>query len=153
MGREICLAARDRDISAATIIATARERAINNWKRYKRDFKPLLERIRANPLSADVIAYLHEHGIGRIHDTDDIHAALDGTLTDEQVEHAINELADVGFVTRTGISNQVVFVQSPALAHTLGVVMHNMGAYHGAPAFFAANVGQMSLLLPHQQEN
>lgn len=148
LGRDVALEAEYRDISVATLVEVANAKALQNWRQYKRECRDLFGCLQSNPITRDIVAYLYERGVGRIHDSEDIHGVLDQRSSDSQVEHALAELCAIGFLTRTGISNQVVFVQSPSLAHTLGVVLRDPKKYPGATDLLQRNDGQMWLLPP-----
>jgi hypothetical protein len=146
LGKEIARPAKDHDIRASDVIDAAVKKAQDNWRRYRREAKRVIEGLRAFPGARAVASHMHEVGIGIIHHADDVHSALAAKWTAEQVDFGIEQLVALRFATRTGRDREVLFVQEPALAHTLGVVLQNPAEYRGADELASANRDQMDLL-------
>lgn len=133
-------------VSAADIKAEAQNMPERNWGRYSRDFPALLDTIVSDETTVDLIKLLFRTGIGRIHHVNTFQAEMP-ECTEDQLDNSIEKLVQVGFLTRTGMSGNVIYASQPTLAHTLGVLLANPDAYPRARKLHERS-GQLLLGLP-----
>jgi hypothetical protein len=122
-------------ISPTDIKEITAQMPLDNLRKYKSEYPKIIKCFTSNPIVRAVLQHLYHEGIGQIHNWSDVEAALAETYSEEQVEHAICELIDAKFLVRTGIHGDILFVTSPPLAHTLGVLVTYPDKYK-APALF-----------------
>jgi hypothetical protein len=133
-------------ISAADVKAEATSMPERNWDRYSRDFPLLIDTIVSDETTVDLVKLLYRSGIGGIHHVNTLQAELPD-CTQDQLDVSVEKLAQVGFLTRTGISGNVIYVSQPTLAHTLGVLLANPDQYSKARKLHERS-GQLLLGLP-----
>lgn len=136
VGRKISLKGFGRPrISPSDIKEITGQMPLDNLKKYKSEYPKIVKCFMGNPIVRAVLQHLYNEGIGQIHNWTDIESALAESFSEEQIEHAICELIDAKFLVRTGIHGDVLFVNSPPLAHTLGVLVTFPDKYK-APSLF-----------------
>ncbi len=120
LGAEITKSATiNRRVSKATIISTSKKLLERNIHRFYQDYPIISIVIQENLFVQQVIIYLFNNGIDRIHNWDDISHSFDVKTDPHQIENAICQLVEIDFITRTGYNGEVLFVTNPTLAHTL----------------------------------
>lgn len=104
---------------------------MKNLTKYRREFPAILTLATKNPIVSQVLTQLYKRGVGRIHHWDEL-LIESGELASDQLDNAVAELIDAKFLVRTGESGDVLFLQNPSFAHTLGVLLSNPEKYPGA---------------------
>jgi hypothetical protein len=123
IGRRIALAASAQGrVSPATVRQICDPVPMQNLTLFRREFHGIVELMRHNPAVCELVQILHFRGVGQIHHWHDLLAATK-TVSSEQLDNAVAELIQVKFLVRTGQSGDVLFVQNPSFAHTLGVLL------------------------------
>jgi hypothetical protein len=124
LGRDIAERAgpRSRGIKANLIISEADKIPPKNYRKFRRRFPAIFSCLEGNPVVSRVMQYLYGRGIGQIHDWNEIVFDLAENDSPDQIDHAVAELVEAGFLVRTGDGGNTLFVTEPVLAHTLGVV-------------------------------
>lgn len=123
---------------------------MKNLTKYRRQFPIILKLARENPIVSQVLSQLYKRGVGRIHHWDEL-LVESGELAADQLDNAVLQLIDAGFLVRTGESGDVLFLQNPSFAHTLGVLLNNPAKYPGAEKILQSN-GQLNLPLHSREE-
>lgn len=153
LGRAIAKSATvNRRVSKASILMVSRELLERNIKRFNNDYPVLSKLIQKSPFVKDIVTYLFDKGIGRIHNWYDVLDSFKVETDECQIENAIRELVEVDFITRTGYDGEVLFVTNPTLAHTLGAVISNPDKYRVPRAFLLENK-QYVLPLMNKNDN
>lgn len=128
LGVEICkmVGPNQRGVSLATIERACTMFEAKNFAKYRNKFSELHRLAEQNPVSAAVLIYINDHGLGQIHDKGEIEDSL-ATYGRTQVDDAILALWKNDFLVMTGESNQKIFVKNPSWAHTLRVYLSDPG--------------------------
>lgn len=134
-----------RRITVADVHEVCDPIPMKNLTKYRHEFPIILKLANDNPIVAQVLKLLYKRGVGQIHHWDAL-MMESGDLAVEQLDNAVAELITAKFLVRTGESGDVLFLQSPAFAHTLGVLLSDPKKYPGAQKMFR-NVGQLRLPL------
>lgn len=131
LGQEIALKAIGRSaVSASDIIGQANEMLIRNWYECRALKPEWLNLIKENRSAREVFKHLcTTKGIGAVYNTTSILDSLQ--RINRNVYEAIDLLIEIGFLTKTGLSADVVFVADPSIAHTISVVISNPGQFEG----------------------
>lgn len=127
LGYDVALKSEGRaSVTAALLIDECRRVTDDHCAQYSRDFPHVLHLLEGNAVAVSVVRRLYEEGIARIHRiptvVDYLHRHGERIPADE-VNVAIDGLVDIEFLVRTGRRGELVFVQNPTAAHTLGVVL------------------------------
>jgi len=148
LGQSIAIAAKRRSgISAADVINGSKHMLEKRWEECQYEFPQLLALLRNDHAAMEVIKCLYTRGIGSIHRSSVIHQEVDRSLSSEMIEQALDELARIGFIVRTGVSGGIVFVEDPGFAHTLGVVLSSPDRFPAAARILESSK-QLSLAFP-----
>ena len=94
-----------------------------NFAKYRPQFAKLHALARARPIVIPVLRYMNDHGLGQVHDRDNIQEALSPEFGYALVDDAILALWKDDFIVITGESNQKIFMKNPTWAHTLRVYL------------------------------
>jgi hypothetical protein len=153
LGYDIALRAEGRKaVSAHDIIDQSQKMTEEHWIQYAQEYPEVIAYLEATPAAVSIVRCLYEHGIARIHKLPHVidRVATQGTatLTEAALEEAINDLASVGFLVRTGKSGELLFVRDPTAAHTLGVVMRDPSRFPGLPGVPSKPALQLAFPLP-----
>ena len=140
LGQEITFTAGTRKSATAhVIVRKSEDMAQRHWDHFSREFSTVVECLRKDDAAIELVKHLFESGIGKIHDSLHIQSAVSGTKTrrgrklgSADIETAIDSLVSTGFLTRTGVSGEIVFAADPAAAHTFGVAMASPSRFRGA---------------------
>ncbi len=147
LGYEVCSdTGVGNNATCRQIVNNARNMILDNWKRYRRDADDILMCVKNNHAALEVVKYLYYEGIGGIHRRSNVISSLSGYLDRGDIDNALNELEDVGFITRTGVSGEIFFPENPNLAHTLWVAFKEHDRYDFAHELHD-NYGQLALAL------
>jgi len=146
LGRQICFSQglNAKGISHKTVLEEARKIPPQNYKRFRRKFPMIFKCIEANPVVRGVLQYLYDSNIGQIHNWNDISFDLNKKYDMFQIDNAISELVEVGFLVRTGKEGETLFVHEPILAHIFGVVISYPNEFE-IPLEFSTVFGQYKL--------
>ncbi|HTI69839.1 MAG TPA: hypothetical protein VMF06_07725, partial [Candidatus Limnocylindria bacterium] len=93
-----------------------------NFGKYRQKFSELHRLANSNPVTAAVLIYINDHGLGQFHDREKIEVGL-SQYGRAQVDDAILALWKQDFLVMTGESNQKIFIKNPSWAHTLRVYL------------------------------
>ena len=131
LGKSIALRARPSRksmfVSASDVQDCASEHFREAYAECKRGFPSIMNCLTKKPLARQVFMYLFKSGICSIHNTAELLGSVcaENSLSDEQVDAGIQDLVEIGFLTRSGSGRQVLFTKVPEVAHILGVVLSN----------------------------
>lgn len=109
-----------KDIENATCYIPER-----NFRRFRRDFKEITNAIHNNPAIRTVLEALYNEGICQIHHWDDLTFKITDLLPEDQCDNAIAQLIKLNFLVQTGQTGDILYVDKPTLAHTMGVILSN----------------------------
>jgi len=135
---------RQKRVNPADIMKLSLLFPKENYCKYSIKYPKVFETVRDNPVTKCILQYLFDRGIGQIHHSIEIINRLQDEYSRDQIESALSELVSADFITQTGISNDIIFVADPAMAHTLAVVSSDPEKYD-ADARFIEETGQLKL--------
>lgn len=104
---------------------------MKNLTKYRKAFPIIIHLANTNAAVSQLLTQLYKRGVGRIHHWDDL-LVESGDMPVDQLDNAVAELIGAQFLVRTGESGDVLFLQNPAFAHTLGVLLGDREKYPGA---------------------
>lgn len=124
LGVDICKAVgpNARGVSLQTIEKVCSAFEAQNFGKYRQRFADIHRLAEQNPVTAAVLLYINNNGLGQIHSRDRIEEGL-SQYGRGLVEDAILALWKNEFLVMTGESNQKIFVKNPTWAHTLRVYL------------------------------
>lgn len=128
LGHSIALCAPGGQANVTDIVREAESMKEQNWKSYAQRFPQVIDHLYHNPLALRVVYRLYRDGISDVHQVFKIKSEVtkeNHGATDRSVDEAIDQLAALDFLVRTGKSGELLFVQHPAAAHTLGVAVRD----------------------------
>lgn len=96
-----------------------------NFKKFRRSFKEITNAIHNNPAIRTILETLYNEGICQIHHWDDLAFKLSELLSEDQCDNAIAQLIKLNFLVQTGQASDILYVDKPTLAHTMGVILSN----------------------------
>ena len=144
LGRDISLKGIDRSrVSPSDVLQVTSLMPKKNLNLYRREFPQIIKCVQGNLAVRSVLQHLYKEGIGHIHDWDDIVASLQLSFSEDQLDNAICQLIDAGFLVRTGRNGNVLFVSKPTLAHTLGVLVSYPDKYQVPQSLYGRD-GQLA---------
>jgi hypothetical protein len=124
LGVEICKAvgSETRGVPLQMIEKICSAFEARNFGKYRQRFSDIHRLAEQNPVTAAVLLYINNHGLGQIYTRDDIEEGL-SQYGRGLVEDAILALWKSDFLVMTGESNQKIFIKNPSWAHTLRVYL------------------------------
>jgi hypothetical protein len=116
-------------ISPATIKNVCKTYIDSNIKTFSLEFTKFANTLKGNALAKLIALYFYEKGIGQFHNWNEVLSGIKNKTKDGTFEKAIDELVNIGFLTRTGFEGEILNVTDPTFAHLVGTIIRHPAKY------------------------